>query len=53
VFSRDFESDPDRSTSSKLRHGIDSEEAKTLFDDPRLLEYDTRSQDEPRDVQLG
>lgn len=30
------------------KHGIDFEQAKALWDDPRLVEWQTRSDDEPR-----
>lgn len=49
----DFEYDPDKSTSNKLKHGIDFEEAKALFDDPRLLEFDAQSQSEARYIAVG
>ncbi|ORE94034.1 BrnT family toxin [Aurantimonas sp. 22II-16-19i] len=48
-----FEYDPEKSTSNKRKHGIDFEEAKALFDDPRLLEFDAPSQSEARYVAVG
>ncbi|WP_245396326.1 BrnT family toxin [Jiella sonneratiae] len=49
----DYEHDPDKSASNKLKHGIDFEEAKSLFDDTRRLELDAQSQSEARYVAVG
>lgn len=48
-----FEYDPGKSASNKRKHGIDFEEAKVLFDDARLLEFDAQSQDEARYIAIG
>ena len=49
----DFEFDPRKSTTNKRKHGIDCEEAQTLWDDPDLLEIPARALDEPRHVVIG
>ncbi len=49
----EFEFDPRKSTTNKRKHGIDFDEAQTLWDDPDLLEIPTRALDEPRHVAIG
>jgi uncharacterized DUF497 family protein len=48
-----FEYDPDKSDANKVKHGIDFEEAKSLWDDPRVLEAPARTTDEPRFLVIG
>ncbi|MGH8256002.1 MAG: BrnT family toxin [Steroidobacteraceae bacterium] len=48
-----FEFDPDKSASNKQKHGIDFDEAKTLWNDPDLIEIPARVVDEPRWVVIG
>jgi uncharacterized protein len=45
---RSFEFDPLKSATNKRKHGIDFEQAQGLWDDPKGLVRDARSQDEPR-----
>ena len=49
----DFEFDPVKSASNKNKHGINFEEAKVLWNDPRLLEIAATSMDEPRFLLIG
>ena len=49
----EFEFDPRKSTTNKRKHGIDFDEAQTLWDDPDLLEIPARALDEPRHVVIG
>jgi uncharacterized protein len=49
----DFEYDPAKSDENKRKHGIDFEEAQTLWDDPALLEIPARDSDEPRWLLIG
>ena len=44
----EFEFDPQKSDSNKIKHGIDFIEAQELWDDPDLLEIPVRTSDEPR-----
>ena len=48
-----FEFDPKKSASNKVKHGIDFEEAQALWNDPHLLEIETRTTDEPRFLLVG
>ncbi len=48
-----FEYDPDKSAANKVKHGIDFEEARVLWSDPRLLEAPARTDDEPRFLVIG
>lgn len=48
-----FEYDPDKSRANSIKHGIDFEEARALWDDPRLLEAPARTGDEPRFIAIG
>jgi len=48
-----FEYDPDKSRSNKVKHGIDFEEAQTLWADPDLVEIRARTEDEPRFIVIG
>jgi hypothetical protein len=42
----DFEFDPQKSQSNKLKHGIDFEEAKALWNDPNAIEIELQYPDE-------
>jgi uncharacterized protein len=44
----EFEFDPTKSAANKLKHGIDFDEAKALWDDQRRLEIPAAQMDEPR-----
>lgn len=48
-----FEYDPDKSAANRQKHGIDFDEAQTLWDDDRLLEAPANSADEPRFLVIG
>ncbi len=48
-----FEYDPRKSEANKRKHGIDFEEAQSLWDDPFLLEIPVRVTDEPRMLVIG
>jgi uncharacterized DUF497 family protein len=43
-----FEFDSHKSDSNKVKHGIDFNEAKALWDDPNLLEIPVKTSDEQR-----
>ena len=49
----DFAYDLTKSATNKQKHGIDFEEAKTLWSDPDLLEIEARTTDEPRFLVIG
>ena len=49
----EFEFDLKKSSSNKDKHGIDFEEAQTLWNDPHLLEIEATSTDEPRFLMIG
>lgn len=49
----EFEFDPKKSLSNKVKHGVDFEEAQELWNDPHLLEIEARSSDEPRFLLIG
>jgi len=44
----EFEFDPAKSESTRVKHGIDFDEAITLWDDPDLIEIPVKTSDEPR-----
>lgn len=48
-----FEFDPLKSAANKEKHGIDFDEAQTLWADPWLLEAPARTDDEPRFLVIG
>lgn len=48
-----FEYDPAKSQSNRQKHGIDFDEARTLWADPDLVEIRARTQDEPRFMVIG
>ena len=45
---RDFEYDDQKSNSNLKKHGIDFATAKQLWDDPDIVEVQTKSENEPR-----
>jgi hypothetical protein len=49
----EFEFDPDKSRSNRLKHGIDFQAAQALSDDPDLVEIPARTTDEPRSLVVG
>ena len=49
----DFEFGPEKSASSKEKHGIDFVEAQALWDDPDLVEVPAHVVDEPRFLVIG
>lgn len=44
----EFEFDPDKSNSNKIKHGIDFNEAQELWNDPDLIEIPVKTVDESR-----
>jgi len=48
-----FEYDINKSRSNKTKHGIDSEEAKELFNDPFMIEIPARTVGEKRYLVVG
>ena len=48
-----FEFDPRKSQTNKLKHGIDFEEAQRLWDDDDRVEAPVRVKDEPRWISVG
>jgi len=49
----EFEFDPEKSRSNKLKHGIDFDEAKEIWSDVDRLEIPARTRDEPRSQVIG
>ncbi len=51
----EFEWDPRKAEANRARHGIDFEEALTVFRDPlaRVFEDEGHSEDEPREMIIG
>ncbi|MBU1571492.1 MAG: BrnT family toxin [Proteobacteria bacterium] len=49
----EFEFDPIKSNLNKEKHGIDFNEAQTLWNDPALIEIPVRTIDEPRFMVIG
>jgi uncharacterized DUF497 family protein len=49
----EFDFDPKKSQSNKIKHGIDFEEAKELWDDPYRLLIPARCSDEERWVMIA
>lgn len=49
----EFEYDRAKSESNKAKHGVDFEQAKALWDDPRALSVPLLYVDEPRYVVIG
>lgn len=48
-----FEYDPDKSAANHAKHGIDFDEAQSLWDDPYLIEAPANVMDEPRFLTVG
>ncbi len=48
-----FEYDKNKSESNKLKHDIDFEEAKLLWDDDNRIEFQTSFEDEERFINIG
>jgi hypothetical protein len=49
----EFEYDPQKSKSNLEKHGIDFEQAKSLWDDSNLVEISAKTIDEPRALVIG
>ena len=49
----DFEFDPNKSASNKIKHGIDFNEAQALWRDPGLIVAPARVSGEPRFLVVG
>ncbi len=49
----EFEYDPGKSLTNKVKHGIDFEEAQALWKDGKLLVSPTTSESEPRFIAIG
>ena len=49
----EFEFDPQKSGSNKVKHGIDFKEGQELWDDPDLIEIPVKTSDEPRCLVIG
>jgi uncharacterized protein len=49
----EFEYDPNKSKANKEKHGIDFEEAKALWSDPRAVDVLGRSEGELRFIRIG
>lgn len=49
----EFNFDPQKSRSNKLKHGIDFTEAQELWTDPGIIEIPARSIDESRFLVVG
>jgi len=48
-----FEFDPLKSQSNKVKHGIDFVQAQVIWEDPNLLEIPSKTEDEPRFLIIG
>lgn len=49
----EFEYNPEKSAQNKAKHGIDFEEAQSLWADPMLVEIPARTSDKPRWLLIG
>jgi uncharacterized DUF497 family protein len=49
----EFEFDPQKSDSNKVKHGIDFNEAQELWDDADLIEIPVKASDELRYLVIG
>ena len=49
----EFEYDPQKSKSNLEKHGIDFEQAQSLWDDVNLVEISAKTVDEPRSLVIG
>ena len=52
-YTMEFEFDPEKSKSNKIKHGIDFVEAQLLWDDPDRLEVPAKTQKEERLLLVG
>ena len=52
-YTMEFEFDPEKSKSNKIKHGIDFVEAQLLWDDPDRLEVPAKIQKEKRLLLVG
>ena len=48
-----FGYDPEKSAANRAKHGIDFDEAQSLWSDPFLLEASALTEDEPRFLAIG
>lgn len=48
-----FEYDPTKSASNLVKHGIDFDHARALWEDPWMLEVPAKTADEPRFLAIG
>ena len=48
-----FELDPKKSAANKVKHGVDFEQAKALWNDEHLLQAPAKTDDEPRFLVIG
>lgn len=48
-----FEYDPNKSLTNRDKHGIDFQEARTLWNDPGMIEVPVATLDEPRFLTIG
>lgn len=48
-----FEFDEAKSQANLLKHGISFDDARALWNDPRLLEIPAKTEDEPRYLAIG
>ena len=49
----EFEFDPEKSETDRLKHGINFRQSQALWDDPDLIEIPARTADEPRFLVVG
>jgi uncharacterized protein len=49
----EFEYDSEKSVANRAKHGVDFEEAQSLWSDPFLLEAPALTEDEPRFLAIG
>lgn len=49
----EFEFDDDKSKANLEKHGIDFQAAQKLWEDPDLLEFQAKSDNEPRSLVIG
>ncbi len=49
----EFEYDPGKSAANKIKHGVDFEQAKALWNDVHLLQAPAKTDDEPRFLVIG
>lgn len=49
----DFEYDPAKSASNLSKHGIDFDQAQSLWDDPWMIEAPAKTEGEPRFISIG